>query len=152
MKFQLRSFAQLTTAELWAIYHLRTAVFVVEQHCAYQEVDTDDQIAVHLLGLDATGKLVAYARLIPAASDHVQIGRVVVAPSARKGGLGRQLVQEAIAAIRKTWPQTRQIDIEAQAYLQEFYRSLGFQAVSDEYLDTGIPHLDMILPLNLTTN
>ena len=147
MRYRTRTFDQLTTDELWAIYQLRTAVFVVEQNCAYQEVDVNDRVAVHLLGLSTENSLEAYARLIPVGHGHVQIGRVVVAPSTRGCGIGRQLVTQAITTIQQRWPQVQQIDIEAQAYLQKFYESLGFQAVSDVYLDTGIPHLDMILPV-----
>ncbi|MGP4117125.1 GNAT family N-acetyltransferase [Levilactobacillus zymae] len=147
INYRTRTFDQLTTDELWAIYQLRTAVFVVEQNCAYQEVDVNDRVAVHLMGINDQNELKTYARLIPVAHQHVQIGRVVVAPSARKEGLGRQLVTQAIRTIRQQWPDVRQIDIEAQAYLQDFYAAFGFQAVSEVYLDTGIPHLDMILPI-----
>ncbi|GEO66800.1 GNAT family N-acetyltransferase [Levilactobacillus spicheri] len=144
--YQAKRFDQLTTHELWALYHLRTAVFVVEQACYYQEVDEADLTAVHLLGTDEAGHLVAYARLIPE-HDHVRIGRVVVAPAARGKGAGQQLVHEAIAAVKTQFPHAVQIDIQAQAYLQKFYTGYGFQPVSDVYLETGIPHLDMILPL-----
>ncbi|MDT6981306.1 GNAT family N-acetyltransferase [Levilactobacillus zymae] len=147
LTYQAKSFAQLTTQELWAIYQLRTAVFVVEQACAYQEVDALDQTAVHLMGVAPDGQLQAYARLIPRAANHVQIGRVVVATTARGRGTGRELVTQALQTIRQQWPAVQQIDIEAQAYLQKFYASFGFQPVSDVYLDTGIPHLDMILPV-----
>lgn len=144
--YQTKTFDQLTTHELWALYELRTAVFVVEQECYYQEVDADDLTASHLLGTDAAGHLVAYARMIPE-GDHVRIGRVVVAQDARGHGAGQQLVSQAIASAQKQFPQAVQIDIQAQAYLQQFYAGFGFQPVSDVYLETGIPHLDMILPV-----
>lgn len=144
--YQAKTFPELTTHELWALYRLRTAVFVVEQTCYYQEVDDADLTATHLLGTDDQGRLVAYARLIPE-QDHVRIGRVVVAKAARGNGAGRELVTTAIAAAKAHFPQATQIDIQAQAYLQSFYATLGFQPVSDVYLETGIPHLDMVLPL-----
>lgn len=144
--YQTKSFDDLTTHELWAAYQLRTAVFVVEQKCYYQEVDEDDLTASHLLGTDDQGHLVAYARLIPE-GDHVRIGRVVVAPAVRGNGSGRQLVAAAITAAKAHFPNAVQIDIQAQAYLQQFYATFGFQPVSDVYLETGIPHLDMVLPL-----
>ncbi|HJE44547.1 GNAT family N-acetyltransferase [Levilactobacillus namurensis] len=146
MHYQAKTFDQLTTHELWALYQLRTAVFVVEQECYYQEVDDDDLTATHLLGTDESGQLTAYARLIPE-NDHVRIGRVVVAKAARGNGAGRDLVSAAIAAAKAHFPQATQIDIQAQAYLQSFYETFGFQAISDVYLETGIPHLDMVLPL-----
>ncbi|MFC6290789.1 GNAT family N-acetyltransferase [Levilactobacillus angrenensis] len=145
-EFIQKSFSEVTTTELLEIYRLRVAVFVVEQDCAYQEVDDADQVAQHLFRQDAAGHVLAYARLIPE-PQQVRIGRVVVAPSARRHGAGRELVMTAIQAAQTTYPAARRIVIQAQAYLQQFYASLGFQPVSDVYLETGIPHLDMVLPL-----
>lgn len=147
MGFNQKSFAELTTTELFHIYQLRVAVFVVEQDCVYQEVDDDDLIAQHLFRTDDAGNVLAYARLIPE-PNQVRIGRVLVAASARKHGAGRELVTEAIAAARETYPEAQQIVIQAQAYLQKFYASFGFTPTSEVYLETGIPHLDMVLPLN----
>lgn len=147
MPFIQKSFAELTTTELFHIYQLRVAVFVVEQDCVYQEVDDDDLIAQHLFRTDDAGQVLAYARLIPE-PNQVRIGRVLVAASARKHGAGRELVTEAIAAARETYPEAQQIVIQAQAYLQKFYASFGFTPTSEVYLETGIPHLDMVLPLN----
>jgi len=142
-----KSFAELSTQELFQIYQLRVAVFVVEQNCAYQEVDELDLTAQHLLRYDDVGNLIAYARLMDEGKQ-VRIGRVVVAQAARKHGAGRTLVSAAIHAARTTYPAANQIVIQAQAYLQKFYASFGFQPVSEVYLDTGIPHLDMILSVN----
>lgn len=134
-----KSFDMLTVKELHAIYYLRTKVFVVEQACPYQEVDELDLKAIHLFD----NELKAYARIIPE-EDIVHIGRVVVAPDFRKRGLSRQLMTEAISFCRKTYPGT-DIHVQAQAYLQSFYGSLGFEPVSDVYLEDNIPHLDMIM-------
>ncbi len=67
----VKQFSQLTTNELFDIYKLRVAVFVVEQKCYYQEVDDDDKISYHLMFKDVRGQLTAYARIIPE-----QIGRL----------------------------------------------------------------------------
>lgn len=144
--FQQKSFQELTTAELFEIYRLRTAVFVVEQTCAYQEVDDLDLTAQHLFTQAPDGKIRSYARLMDE-RDQVRIGRVVVAPDDRGNGSGRELVAQAIAACKATYPDAGRIIIQAQAYLQKFYESFGFQPISDVYLDIGIPHLDMILPI-----
>lgn len=142
-----KNFAELSSRELFQIYQLRVAVFVVEQDCAYREVDDLDLTAQHLLRYDEAGNLIAYARLMDE-GQQVRIGRVVVAQSARKHGAGRDLVATAIDVAQATYPAAEQIVIQAQAYLQKFYASFGFQPVSDVYLDTGIPHLDMVLPVN----
>ncbi|MFC6261711.1 GNAT family N-acetyltransferase [Levilactobacillus fujinensis] len=142
-----KSFAELSSRELFQIYQLRVAVFVVEQDCAYQEVDDLDLTAQHLLRYDDAGNLIAYARLMDE-GQQVRIGRVVVAQSARENGAGRDLVATAIRAAQTTYPEAKQIVIQAQAYLQNFYASFGFKPVSEIYLETGIPHLDMILTVN----
>ncbi|KRK36757.1 GNAT family N-acetyltransferase [Levilactobacillus parabrevis] len=144
--FQQKSFEQLTTTELFEIYRVRVAVFVVEQTCAYQEVDDLDVQAQHLFTQDATGAITAYARLMDE-GQQVRIGRVLVAPTNRGNGAGRQLVSTAIAAAQRTYPAAQAIVIQAQAYLQKFYASFGFQPTIAVYLDTGIPHIDMVLPL-----
>jgi len=145
-EFVAKNFNQLTTNELFQIYQLRVTVFVVEQACAYQDVDDLDLTAQHLVRFDEAQRLSAYARIMDEGSQ-VRIGRVVVAPFARKQGIGRKLVAAAIATAQQNYPRAQQIVIQAQAYLQEFYASFGFEPVSDVYLDTGIPHLDMVLSM-----
>lgn len=136
--WQTKAFDELTVRELHAIYFLRTAVFVVEQECAYQEVDQQDLIATHLFDPDFH----AYARIIPD-QDVAHIGRVLVHPDYRNQGLARALMTEAINYCQKTYP-GQDIHVQAQAYLQNFYASFGFEPVSAVYLEDNIPHLDMI--------
>lgn len=134
-------FHELTTLELFRIYKIRTAVFVVEQNCAYPEVDDNDLKALHLF-YQQNNEMLAYARIIPEESA-VHFGRVLVAQSARKGGLGRELIAKVLKEIKSRWAD-KPIHIQAQEYLQDFYASFGFEAVSDVYLEDGIPHLDMV--------
>lgn len=143
MKFITKKFSELATNELWLIYYLRVQVFVVEQECYYQEVDEDDKSATHLLGFDDDNNLIAYSRLIPEDND-IRIGRIVVSPNYRGHDHGKQLVAESIKTCQSEFPKLKQINIQTQAYLQKFYESFGFKPVSDVYLETGIPHLDMI--------
>ncbi|POY44440.1 GNAT family N-acetyltransferase [Avibacterium gallinarum] len=142
MTWNVKTFAELSTAELFAIYQVRTAVFVVEQQCAYQEVDHWDQSAVHFWQ-EFDGKICAYCRIIPQ-TDCIHIGRVLVAQQARGKGLAKELVQQALAYCQQHWA-TEPVLIQAQTYLQNFYRTFGFQPTSAEYLEDGIPHLDMEL-------
>ncbi|VDG33666.1 GNAT family N-acetyltransferase [Lactobacillus pentosus] [Lactiplantibacillus mudanjiangensis] len=147
MNFKVVTFTALTPQQLYTIYHLRVAVFVVEQTCAYQEVDDLDLTAEHLLGVDADGRLMAYARLMQAPNQQARIGRVLVNPADRGHGYGQLLVQTAIEQIQQLWPETTQIKIQAQHYLDQFYQSFGFKPVSSVYLEDDIPHQDMILAL-----
>ena len=145
MQFEGYQFDDLTPRQLQAIYKLRVAIFVVEQNCAYQEVDDTDLTATHLLGTDSAGQLMAYARLMREPNNQARFGRVIVSQAARGQGNGQALIIEAIRQIRTLWPATTQINIQAQHYLDRFYRSFGFTPVSAVYLEDGIPHQDMIL-------
>lgn len=140
--WQTKTFQNLTALELWKIYQLRVAVFVVEQNCPYQEVDESDKSAVHFWQ-EIDGGIRAYCRIIDT-PDCVKIGRVIVAPAARGTGLGRELMSNAIETVKTRFP-TKPIYVQAQARLQDFYAAFGFKAISDIYLEDGIPHLDMVL-------
>ncbi|MFT8909356.1 MAG: GNAT family N-acetyltransferase [Lentilactobacillus diolivorans] len=143
-KMTVKPFSSLTTQELFKIYQLRVAVFVVEQQCPYQEVDDDDLRSFHLMLQDDDGSLMAYARIIPEKNQTVaRIGRVIVAPDFRKAGLGRYLIQAAINQAIQLIPYTNKIVLAGQAYLKDFYHSFGFHDVSDVYLEDDIPHIDM---------
>lgn len=117
---------------------------MLEQACPYPEIDGKDPNCLHLLGTD-NGELVAYLRILPAglSYDKVSIGRVVIKPSHRGKGLGRPMMEQAIHYITTEWKES-QIKIGAQAHLAKFYGSLGFEAVSEVYLEDDIPHLDML--------
>lgn len=139
-----KPFAELTPYELYAIMHLRSEVFVVEQQCPYLDPDGKDLFAWHLMGWnDKT--LVAYSRLLPAelAFKEVSIGRVVSSPAYRSKGAGKELMENAIAACTSLFG-NQPIRIGAQLYLQKFYESLGFVQVSDMYLEDNIPHIEMV--------
>ncbi|MBO3838683.1 GNAT family N-acetyltransferase [Streptococcus suis] len=144
MQWEIKAFDQLSLQELYGILTLRVDVFVVEQACPYPEVDDKDPNCLHLLGTDE-GELVAYLRILPAglSYDEVSIGRVVIKSSHRGKGLGRPMMEQAIHFITNEWKE-RQIKIGAQAHLEKFYSSLGFEPVSEVYLEDGIPHLDML--------
>ncbi|MDO5088505.1 MAG: GNAT family N-acetyltransferase [Leptotrichiaceae bacterium] len=142
MKWTCKQFNDLTLNELFLIYRERVTVFVVEQNCPYQEIDDNDLTATHIYKIN-NGKLTAYCRLIPM-KDGIHLGRVLVTENERKLGIGRELVYEALKTAREKWP-NEPVHAQAQAYLEKFYGSFGFKAVSDVYLEDNIPHLDMIL-------
>lgn len=145
---EVKTFPELTTQELFQIYKLRVAVFVVEQKCYYQEVDDDDLTAYHLMFKDDQNNITAYARIIPEENATVaRIGRVVVDPNHRGDGLGRELVQTALDRMPTLMPKTGKIVLAGQEYLNGFYKSFGFKNVSDVYLEDGIPHIDMEMQL-----
>lgn len=140
LSWHIRGFDELTVAQLYAIVALRERVFVVEQGCLYVDADGVDRRARHLWA-EAGGELAAYCRIVPAGAkyDEASIGRVIVSREHRGGGLGKQLMQRAIAAIG-----TAPIRIGAQSYLEQFYRDLGFVPASEPYVEVGIPHVEML--------
>ena len=140
-----KNFNELTTSELYAILQLRSEVFVVEQNCVYQDIDGKDKKSFHLMALDGF-ELVAYTRLVaPEVSfTEASIGRVITSPRYRGLGIGIALVEKSITHILETYS-TNTIRIGAQLYLKKFYTSFGFVAQGDEFLEDGIPHVEMIL-------
>ncbi len=138
--FLWRDFDDLRPAELHALLKLRCDVFVVEQDCAFPEIDGKDPLARHLLCYDGAD-LIGCLRIF-APGEAARIGRVVVAPSARGTGLGRRLMQAALDAIEARHGAVP-VALSAQTHLEAFYASLGFARVSETYLEDGIPHCDM---------
>lgn len=144
MQVTVKAFDELTTKELYQILRLRSAVFVVEQDCVYQDVDNRDQKALHVIGKKG-GEIVAYTRIFKPGDyfQNVSIGRVVVSQDQRKYGLGKQIMQASLAAIEQKFT-NKPIEISAQSYLLKFYTELGFNAFGEEYLEDGIPHMRML--------
>jgi ElaA protein len=138
-----RRFEDLGVDGVYDVLALRAKVFIVEQG-PYLDPDGADRHAWHLLGHDETGALRAYLRVLDAGVkfDDVSIGRVVVDAGWRGHGLGHELMREGLALCARCWP-GQAVSMSAQSHLQGFYSRHGFHAVSDEYLDDGIPHVDM---------
>lgn len=148
MNWQICSFEQLTREQLYRLLALRCQIFVVEQDCAYQDpdgLDTRSEV-LHIMAWDQSQLLASGRILGPGVqtAEHVWIGRLAVTPGARGQGLARKLMQEAISAARVNWP-GYPLRLSGQVYIRDFYASLGFVPVSDEYLEDGIPHQDMEL-------
>ncbi len=145
MDLIVKHFSELSTEELFEIYKLRVSVFVVEQECPYQEVDDADCIAYHLWLKDEDG-MEAYARVLPKGTTFstAAIGRVIAIK--RRCGLGSKIVEAAINTA-KTKLYADQITIEAQVYARSLYEKYGFRQTSEEFLEDGIPHIQMQLSL-----
>lgn len=138
----VRRLEEFAAADLYRMLKLRVDVFVVEQDCAYAELDGDDLDAMHLRLL-SDGELLACARFWQPDGEPPRIGRVAVSPSHRRLRLGEALMREAILQCEEQFPQSP-IALSAQSHLQRFYQSSGFRAVSKEYVEDGIPHVDMV--------
>lgn len=145
MELTVKHFSQLSAEELFEIYKLRVSVFIVEQRCPYQDVDDADRTAYHLWLRDENG-IAAYARLLPPGVTFptAAIGRVIAVR--RRCGLGTKIVDSAINAAREKLS-ADVITIEAQVYARSLYEKAGFVQTSEEFLEDGIPHVQMQLRL-----
>ena len=138
-----KTFKELTTTELYQLLKLRAEVFVVEQNCAYLDIDNYDLGALHILGFK-NDEVVAYARLLPQGYYHKEagIGRVVTGSKVRTLGYGKLLMEYAITEALSQF-KTTEITISAQLYLEKFYTNLGFKTEGETYLEDDIPHIKM---------
>ena len=146
IQWKIKTFQELESARLFDLLKLRVDVFVVEQQCAYRELDEHDRHpeTKHLSGHGVSRQLIAYARLLPPGLRYaeVNLGRFVVKADWRKQGIGHQLLQTALQEVSRCWPKTS-IRISAQDYLQAFYAQYGFIRVSEDFLEDGICHVEM---------
>jgi len=144
LQIQVKKFNELTIHQLYELLQLRSQVFVVEQDCVYQDIDSKDQKSLHILGLK-NDKIIAYTRIFKPGDyfNEASIGRVVVAENERKFKYGHQIMKASIAAIAAHF-NTATIIISAQTYLKKFYNNLGFNQIGDGYLEDGIPHIKML--------
>jgi ElaA protein len=135
-------FAELDGATLYALLRLRAEVFVVEQACAFNDLDSRDlePTAHHVWLDDSGGPPVAYLRVLADPGVATRIGRVVTAPSHRHRGLAERLVRYAVEHLA---PAGRPIVLDAQSHLVPWYQRLGFAVDGPEFLEDGIPHTPM---------
>lgn len=146
ISWKVKHFSELSLLEFHDIVSLRLEVFVVEQNCSYQELDGKDKKSYHLKGRDGLGNVVATARILPAGISYpeVSIGRVCVAKSQRGQQIGIELMKRTLDFIQEEFGSVS-VRISAQKYLEEFYKSFGFESTGKEYLEDEIPHVEMLL-------
>ncbi|WP_436915620.1 GNAT family N-acetyltransferase [Acinetobacter gandensis] len=121
---------------------VREQVFIQEQHIAAKdEWDAEDAVSVHFVVRDET-IVIATARLL----RNNSIGRVAVLATHRGQGVGRILMQYIIQYAQQEHREF--LKLSAQVHAIDFYANLGFVLEGEEYLDCGIPHIDMRMSLN----
>lgn len=132
--------AELDTATLYSLLRLRAEVFVVEQACAYLDLDGRDLEpgTRHILATGPQGELMACVRVLDE-GDAARLGRVVTAPAARRSGLASALVRRALDTT------ARPVILSAQAHLADWYASFGFEVDGADFDEDGIPHTPMRL-------
>lgn len=143
MRFEIKSFHELTVSELYAMLRLRERVFIVEQSCPYQDLDDTDQKALHVF-LYEEENLAAYTRIFRSGIKYPEasIGRVVTSPAHRGKGYGAMVMKASMEELLKIGES--HIILSSQAYAEEFYKKLGFKRTEKEpYLEDDIPHVEM---------
>lgn len=146
IKIDIKKFNELTAGEIYEAVRLRQNVFVLEQTCLYPDIDGCDYECWHVMAYDEDDQQVpsGYLRILPAGQtfDTIAIGRVLVREDKRKGGIARKMMEASLEYVQKELGMDR-LKLSAQQYLTAFYESLGFNIISDGYLEDGIPHIDM---------
>jgi ElaA protein len=137
-------YADLGVDNLYDALALRCRVFILEQG-AFLDPDGVDRHCWHLLGRDDDGELHAYLRVVDAGVKYAEpsIGRVITSPEKRGTGLGRTLVAEGLKRCHQVHPGHAN-RIGAQARLERFYASFGYETASEPYIEDGIPHIEMV--------
>lgn len=148
LNWQVKTFEQLTNNELYDALKLRIDVFVVEQTCYYPDLDDLDRDlnTLHVFSYQ-NNKMVAYLRILAKGicyPEYIAIGRVIIAPDARKHGYGNQLMQQALITCQQYFPK-QNIKMSAQEHLEKYYQKHGFIRCSAMYLEDNIPHISMKL-------
>ncbi len=144
LKFVEKKFEDLSRAELYSIFALRSEIFIVEQNCPYHDIDDKDKIAKHIL-IYENEILVAYCRVMKSLQEEnvARISRIIVKQSYRLNGIGTKVVKRAIEVIEMEF-KLQTIRIEALSNLISFYQNLGFKAVSEPYIELDYEHISML--------
>ncbi len=141
MELIVKAYGELTRDELFEILKLRNAVFIVEQECPYQDIDETDRVAYHIFLRDEEG-IEAYLRVFRSEEcpQEARIGRVIAVK--RRCGLGSRILKEGIRLAQEKL-RAATVGLEAQVYARGLYEEQGFVQVSEEFLEDGIPHIEM---------
>ena len=141
MYFQTKFFDELDTKELYEILKSRAEIFILEQNIQYVDMDNIDYKSLHCF-LVENDRVIGYLRAFyqDNEKDIVKVGRVLTLHHGR--GIGKELMQESIKAIKEKM-NCQKIVMDAQKHAIGFYEKLGFQVMSNEFLEEGIVHVVM---------
>ena len=168
-------FDAIPARHLYDILRLRQQVFIIEQDCIYEDIDSLDPVSEHLLITQkgeqtivptegqphpkgqpqrslpsephAHQEALATLRIVPAGAkfEEVSIGRIVVKEDARNLGLGETMVRNTLERLHNRGEKT--VRIEAQHHLANWYGTMGFEICSPVFDLDGIPHVQMTCSL-----
>ncbi|GAA4728346.1 hypothetical protein Prum_023950 [Phytohabitans rumicis] len=139
MEVHVAEFAELDGRTLYELLRLRVDVFVVEQKCAYPELDgRDTEPGTRHVWLSSGGTPTAYLRILDDPGGVARIGRVLVVAAERGTGAAGRLMAAALDVVGD-----RPCVLDAQSHLVGFYERYGFRPTGPEFIEDGIPHVPM---------
>lgn len=133
--------ADLDTAMLYKLLELRVEVFVVEQKCAYPELDGKDLLSdTRHVWIEQDGQVLCTARLLEEhdGGERFRLGRLCTAAASRGQGHTKRVLQAALAEVGST-----PCVLDAQAYLVDMYAQYGFVPDGEERVEDGIAHVPL---------
>jgi len=147
IKWQCAQIEEFSAVQMHAILKVRCDVFIIEQNCVFPDIDNKDLIALHLVAWTDDNQVAAYLRILPPNTTFTEpsLGRVLSAQAFRGTGIGRQLMEQGLQHLEARYPNSP-VRIGAQSYLVDFYSTFGFAVASEEYIEDGIAHIDMLRP------
>lgn len=145
--FETKTFGELTTDQLYEIMRARAKVFVGEEKILYPDADGLDYQCLHVFSLNEEGAVESYLRMYRAESnpDAVQLGRVLTIHHGQ--GTGSKLMHYAEKTATEKLG-AKEICMDAQKTAEGFYKKLGYEIVSDDFIEAGIMHVKMRKKLN----
>lgn len=141
MKITFQRIGTISTKEFYEICKMRNEVFVVEQGCAYQELDEYDLICTHVTLQNENDTIIGYARIIPPKTkyeDAYSIGRFLIKKEYRNKGYAKRFLENIIDYIDGGL-----IRLSSQEYIKNFYEEFGFKQVGEVYMESLRPHVLM---------
>lgn len=139
MRFVAKKFSELTARQLYEILRARSQIFMLEQEIHCQDMDRVDYNSRHYF-IEEDGEVLAYLRAFYTDENTVRLGRVLTLHHGK--GLGLEIMEKAMSDIRQNMC-CKTVCLDSQLHAVGFYEKLGFQVVSDEFLEEGILHVVM---------
>lgn len=140
MKFNARKFDELAGTQVYEILKSRSQIFMLEQGITCLDMDDKDYESFHFF-YEQDKRVCAYMRAFYLDEEKtcVKIGRVLSLE--HKNGLGSALTRDTFDYLKNIC--VKKVVVSAQKGAVGFYEKMGFVKTSDEYLEEGIPHVEM---------
>lgn len=129
-----------TEDQLQDAYAIRKKVFVEEQHVPLEiEIDDHENDSSHFVLYDENKPVGAGRFRILDGKGKVE--RICILPSYRGKGAGLKVMKKIEEFARDLY--IKELVLNAQTSAIPFYTKQGYEVVSEEFLDAGIPHRTM---------